>query len=266
MFPRRFIAVWCLCCGLLVKGILDLNNSGIPTSFKYLRSIGFGKPILAQVINLTNNSEDLSTLPANVIIANLPQFVVSLLYLLYNDLFTRMRLCKEWSKYGQAHRSLRVSNPKGEQRSTYFLQLPWRYSAPLIVAMIVLHWLISQSVFLTLINSYDYSQGSPVNWGLTISGVGWSPYAIFFSLVVGGLMVIGLWLYAFFLRYPSTMPVVGSSSAAISAACFRPVWDVNTSQKKVRWGVISTDPTSSVGHAAFSTADLRELVPGMSYS
>lgn len=176
-----------------------------------------------------------------------------------------MRLYKEWSTYSQTRLPLRVTSPKGNQKSMQTLQLPWKYSVPLIAVMVILHWLISQSIFLTLINLYDYSGNLLVDRGLTTSGLGWSPYGITLSLVVSGFLLVGLWMYAFFLRYPDGMLVVGSSSAAISAACHRPVWDTSASREKIKWGVVSVDTTSGLGHAAFSSGDVKELVSGSLY-
>jgi hypothetical protein len=62
---------------------------------------------------------------------------------------TVMSLARELPRYGLRQNGLRVStNPRGAQRSTYFLQLPYRFGIPIIVATSVLHWLLSQSIFL----------------------------------------------------------------------------------------------------------------------
>lgn len=52
---------------------------------------------------------------------------------------------------------LRVTAPQGQQRSTYYLHLPYRYSVPLIVTSALLHWLVSQSIFLVRIDEYKNS-------------------------------------------------------------------------------------------------------------
>lgn len=56
---------------------------------------------------------------------------------------------------------LRVSAPRGIQRSTYFISMPWRYGVPLISSISVLHWLISQSIFTIGIVYYE----SPIHYG-----------------------------------------------------------------------------------------------------
>lgn len=252
---HRFVGFWALALGLLFEGISTLRSSGLPTNFSYLRGLGIGKPLVNNILNLGSSSDlSLSKLPADVFVANTPQLLISMLYLLYNDLFTRMQLAREWLSYGQTRKALRVTNPSGEQRSTRFLQLPFFYTVPLVVVMIILHWLVSQSIFLALINLYDYSQGlPPKDEGLSISGLGWSPYGIMLSLVVGGAMIVALWLYAVLLRYPKNMPLAGSCSAAISAACHKSAGDVDAARKQVKWGVIGLDQATNIGHAGFST-------------
>lgn len=51
--------------------------------------------------------------------------------------------------------SLRVTCPKGLQRSTYRLQLPYRCSIPLIVGSAVFHWLLSNTIYV-FISQGDY--------------------------------------------------------------------------------------------------------------
>lgn len=253
---------WCVCLGLLDSAYHSLGD---PT-FAYIQNLGIGKPLVEDILSL-GKLTGLTWLPLLVLVANLPQFLISLLYLLYNDLFTRMQLGREWTSYSQRHRPLRVTAPTGEQVSQHFLQLPFMYSIPLMIIMIVLHWLVSQSLFLTLIAHYRYVPGSPPSGGdVEYSGLGYSAYGIFLSLVVGALMILALWLYAAILRYPRAMPLARCNSAAISAACHRHDWDTDAARKRVRWGSIGTDPSTGVAHASFSSGPVDELLPGQLYA
>ena len=73
-----------------------------------------------------------------------------------NGLCTSMSLANEWSQLSVSSalksragaKTLRCSNPEGQQRATYFLQLPFRFAVPLISVAAIIHWLISQSIFL----------------------------------------------------------------------------------------------------------------------
>lgn len=60
-----------------------------------------------------------------------------------------LTICKWFSSEPElrVRKTLRVSAPEGIQRSSYFVSMPWKYGIPLISAMSVLHWLISQSIF-----------------------------------------------------------------------------------------------------------------------
>ena len=90
-----------------------------------------------------------------VLLANLPQTILSFLYLTYNSLFTCMLSGHEWSLFGHHHRTLRVTSPRPGQRSTYWLQIPYTYAIPLMTLSGLLHWLTSQSIFLAVIEISD---------------------------------------------------------------------------------------------------------------
>lgn len=54
----------------------------------------------------------------------------------------------EWGRFATHRKTLRVTHPRGIQRSTYFISLPYKYGIPLMIANTVLHILISQSLFI----------------------------------------------------------------------------------------------------------------------
>jgi hypothetical protein len=90
------------------------------------------------------------SLGSAAIIANL-QLAVSGLYFMYNGLFTCMLTAKEWTAFASHHRGLRVTHPvqQTKQRRSLYLQLPYQYATPIMVASSLLHWLLSQSIFVT---------------------------------------------------------------------------------------------------------------------
>jgi hypothetical protein len=73
------------------------------------------------------------------ILASLPQTVYSLLYLSYNPILTRIFISHEWSTYPTDYSGLRTSWVVGQQRSTYFLQLPYHYTIPFMTLSLLLH-------------------------------------------------------------------------------------------------------------------------------
>ncbi|KAH6714669.1 hypothetical protein BKA61DRAFT_723562 [Leptodontidium sp. MPI-SDFR-AT-0119] len=103
----------------------------------------------------------------------------------------------------------------GEQRSTYWLSLPWTYALPLAVASSVIHRLISQSIFIARTEILDtYGEPEPLSY----MDVGYNPLAILLSLLFGVLMVLAMILNGF-RKLTDGSVLVGNNSLAISAAC-----------------------------------------------
>lgn len=100
---------------------------------------------------------------SSVLRANWPQMILSISYFFYNGLFTRLCVEKEWKSYSMKYQSLRVTSPNGEQRSTYRLQLPYRYSIPLICISITLHWVVSNVLYVFV---YEGGTCLLLNFGL----------------------------------------------------------------------------------------------------
>lgn len=215
-----------------------------------------------------NYSLDLSTIEY-VFIANSAQTILSFLYFSYNGLFTGMLLGYEWVSYAHKRKGLRVSHPtKGAQRSTYFLQLPYRFAFPLMVLSGILHWLVSQSIFLVAIDVYA-SNGThvgPVPYSGDFKSTGYSPIDILTTFFVGIVMTaaaIGIG----FVPFKEGMNVAGSCSAAISAAChlIKDEDGFTTARSEVKWGVIDVN-ADGIGHCAFSRNEVEMPKVGQMYA
>ena len=218
-----------------------------------------------------------TSLIANTIIANVPQLIFSLIYFLSNSLLTSMTLAAEWSRYAVLRRGLRVSwNPKAAQRRSYFLSLPYRYALPLMASSAMLHWLISQSIFLVGVDAYnaDWTRDE----GLDVMTCGYTPVAIVSAISVGGAMLLGIVALAF-RRLDSAMVVAGSCSLAIAAAC-HPKYDPNLHNEAqqvnihppeeedmvylpVKWGAVAVD--GEVGHCTFTSEEVEMPEAGRFY-
>jgi hypothetical protein len=85
-------------------------------------------------------------------IANIPQLLLSICYMALNGLVTRMMTEYEWNRYSTDFRSLRVTSPVGQQRSTYRLQLPYRWSIPILFISVLLHWVYSNCIYVSNYN------------------------------------------------------------------------------------------------------------------
>ena len=222
-------------------------------------------------------SRQLSTdLVALALLANTPQVLLSFLYFAYNGLFTAMLMGYEWVSYAHKQKGLRVSRrPSGMQRSTYSLQLPYRFSITLAVLSGVLHWSVSQSIFVVSFDLYDefgevddFRQYSASPITPITKTCGYSPIAMLLAVIVGSLMVIALVGFGY-IPYRSGMPLAGSCSLAISATC-HPVQqskakDCTLSEEKLQWGVVSTSP-DGIGHCAFSSVRVGSLTKGCLYA
>ncbi|ERF73269.1 hypothetical protein EPUS_03101 [Endocarpon pusillum Z07020] len=197
---------------------------------------------------------------ASVLIANIPQSILSLLYFLFNGVFTSMLLTDEWSDYAHKRKPLRVSDPKPGQRSTYFLQLPYRYAVPFLILSGILHWSVSQSIFLAQVASYSKT-GELID-PAAVSTCGYSPFGIALTLIGGTCLALSTVILSA-RRHKPGIPLAGSCSAAISAACHGGE-DVDTTAP-LQWGVTSPKG-EKVGHCAFSDKDVRRARAGKLYA
>lgn len=224
-------------------------------------STGFG---------LNNNALDTelalhSNLIKCVLIGNSPQIAISALYLFYNNIFTCMLRNAETTTYGTyaGGKHLRTSFPQHEQRAAHFLQIPWRYAIPLMSAYALLHFFISQALFIVINDPYDAAGNLFAD--LSITQLMWSPEALMVSLM--WLTVLLVVLYGFGLRRLDTrgMPLLGSCSVAISAACHSPLTSHKDAGMKVQYGEIGSVGMGRV-RAGFGTNVRLPLQSGIVYS
>ena len=217
-----------------------------------LWDIGYGTTLPTLLLDINNQG---SFVPM-ILLANLPQTIVSFLYLTYNALFTCMLAAKEWNQFAHERKTLRVAYPVEKQRSTYWLQLPYTYSIPLLIMSSVLHWLVSQSLFFVRIEDVESK--------LVITSCGYSPIAIITVIPIGIILVLVVVLTGF-RRYEKGIPLAGSSSAVISAACHPPEEDVDARLLPVMWGDLNTED-SAVGHCCFTSFAVSTPVEGNMYA
>lgn len=259
------ISRWVLCVLLYISlfaGAMSAyftSTGGHPDSWSALRSAGLGTPVGNNILNMN------SSMFITVIIANLPNVILSYVYILFNSLFTCMVAGHEWTQFARHRRTLRVTSPVGRQRSTYWLQLPYRYSFPLVVLSSLLAWLASQSLFLVRINVLDHNTtdgARVVQSDKSILSCGYSIGAIVLAIIVGTLIMLGALLLGL-RKYSSDMPIASTSSAAISAACHAMDGDVDAAVLPLKWGVASQE--GEVGHCCFSSRVVAPPVPGVIY-
>ncbi|KAF2126203.1 hypothetical protein P153DRAFT_388946 [Dothidotthia symphoricarpi CBS 119687] len=243
----------------VVCSILSLKD--MPSNAGKLWKIGFG------IIQSNNLLSFRRSLMASVLIANSPQAALSYLYLAFNALCTSMLIAREWSTYTHKRKPLRVTSPVGQQRSTYWLNVPFRYAIPMTLVSLLFHWLASQSIFMVHIMITD-AQTRNISGQITTCG--YSPMAIILTTAIGSMIAVG-GLAIGNLRYPAGIPLASSCSAAISAACHPPSSDVDASLYPVQWGVVASekqdpDGEEPVGHCSFSSGPVEYPTAGRLYA
>ncbi|KAI0534992.1 hypothetical protein GGR58DRAFT_515688 [Xylaria digitata] len=215
-------------------------------SLSFLHSLGFG-------------------LLVNVLIINSPQLIFSILYSLYGTVLTTFLVQREFSLMYSRRKTLRVSEPVGIQRSSYFISLPLRYGIPLNVSSALLHWLLSQSFFIPRITALKPDGAE--DYENTFTTLGHSPFAVIVTGIAVFISVIIIILLGC-RKYDGTMRVVSTNSKAISAACHSLAEDREFGyQLPVQWGVVEVGE-DGIGHCAFTTAPchvVRKPQEGMLY-
>lgn len=200
----------------------------------------------------------MGSLVGSVMVANIPQLLLTVSYYCLNNLVTDMLAAAEYSSYGVTRKPLRVTRPvKGsKQKSTYWLSIPYQYGVPLLLLHMLLHWLISQSLYYVLVIPYNI-QGE-ADYGSEVSSLGYSPLPIFLAILVSSLLVF-LMLLLSCKRLKSNMPLAGACSAAISAACHPPKGENLgiTALGPIRWGQTVGPPNWRIDHADDTIDDER---------
>ncbi|KAJ5215100.1 hypothetical protein N7468_010779 [Penicillium chermesinum] len=213
------------------------------------------------------------------VIANIPQVLVSYVYLGLNNMMTKMLLMAEWCGYAAGSKKppkgLRVSSPVAEtkQRSTYFLSVPYRWNIPTTICIITLHWLVSEAFSFVQIDI----RSSPThmdtwNYILVFPDAVELVVAPICSFTVLMMIMIGLCK-----KFPGTMPLAAGCSATIAAAC-QPLpprdgshaagsFPHNLAYEALKWGVVeSPSPDNNGrGHATFSADHVTPLEKGKMY-
>jgi hypothetical protein len=210
------------------------------------------------------------------IAVNAPQLVLSFTNFFANNLLTRMLSEYEWNRYASVRKGLRVSfEPQGKQRSSHFLQVPYRWGIPFMAFFGIFHWLLSESVFAVAIMNYGYRSGNYKDADpnsiqrINIAErdyltVGFSPLAIMIVTFATVVFVLGFIAVGFLALNPAT-PLLGNCSAVIAAACHPEKTDgVVVEEEILQWGVTS-EIKGEVGHCSFSAQTVQPLVEGKAY-
>ncbi|KAJ4394976.1 hypothetical protein N0V85_006732 [Neurospora sp. IMI 360204] len=157
-----------------------------------------------------------------LLLASTPHIFLSLTYLFFNNILTKMVAEREWQSFfhggtgsesgkkktwmpgvrrkGQETqpsptpktKTLRTSQPRGSQRSIFFLSLPYRYALPFVVVFSVMHWLMSQCLYFTEVDFVDLDGTTLDKSNPTTSTLGYSTWAMFWVIVLGTLSWVAI--------------------------------------------------------------------------
>ncbi|EMD91307.1 hypothetical protein COCC4DRAFT_128640 [Bipolaris maydis ATCC 48331] len=232
-------------------------------SLRSILGIGLGNVDPRTIVQDGTASSGLLGVFSNVFVANSPQVIISLIYFSYNAAITSMLLGDEWSAFFNRYKPLRVSTSRrGHQRSTYFLQLPYRYALPLLGFSTLLHWLASQSLFVVSVELYNmYGEHKD------FISLSFSPLGILLSFVVAVVLAIGMFILG--RKKLSPAPLVGSCSAAIAASCFARPYEVAPWEKELKWGAFmlhGDEQYFGMPHCGLSSIEVSQPISGQQYA
>lgn len=274
----RFVALVTICIVVFVLCIpyshLSDGNWSSPKiggTLDYALGLGFGKIRLETLISYASVASFDSVAVAHAaLLVNLPQLCLSLTHYIANNVLTRMLIEREWHQYAHKRQGLRVSSAKkGQQRSSYFLQVPYRYGLPFVAVFAALHWLLSESIFLVAIQNFGYptadvpADADPLSIkrenlsNQDFITVGYSPLAILL-VIITSVCFLAVFLVQVFWPLGDTMPVMGNCSAVIAAGCHLDTKDTKAdiAEGKVQWGVVSTS-LEGIGHCGFWSNEVK---------
>lgn len=169
---------------------------------------------------------------ALIVTANTGQLLLSSGYYVLNAWLTRVVSALEWDRQALYRKGLRVTWPQGDQRSTFFLQLPFRFAIPLAAVSCLCHWLMSQAVVFDLTEILDahgaFSSNAEPQNELGVSAIWWLS-----AVIVYGALYLSAFVAAFF-SWKTNMPFAGCGSLGTSAACHPSPQEVDPHLKKVQ--------------------------------
>lgn len=176
-----------------------------------------------------------NTFPVLVLIANTPQLFFSISYLFWNNQITRIYMEHEWRSYYETKaKKPRVSYliEEGDHRrykTSRYLQLPTTFTVIWMLINSVMHWLLSQTLFVVEILP---GRETPANFYLN-----YSPPAIFAIGFIVTVVVICMIIF-FFWPQKSKMPLMNGSLLVVLQSCLHLKGD-DVPVGGISWGDIS---------------------------
>lgn len=249
-----------------VWGFYHVKNKGVNLTPTALWNLGFGS--INQNAMVFLNGDGVTKVITLTIIANIPQVILSIIYMVYMGIITTMFLAADWTTFAFRPQTLMVSSPAGTQRGTWMFGAPIGWGLTFMSFSILLHWFISQSIFVVqmqvmnkdgTLKVYDPATDNQyVGNTALFSNCGFSPIAMICSTVAAFILLLSVIIFMF-RRFPAgSPPVVSTCSAAISASCHPITKTEDMLYKELRWG-IDGGYSNGVGHCSLVTAEAWDI-------
>jgi hypothetical protein len=192
--------------------------------------------------------------PVQVIMANLPQVWSTIAYLTWNNQITRIWLEKEWRSFYRSHQRPRVSINSREPgiQSARWLQLPYWVTALLMSISVLLHWLVSQTLFVVEIYFSEATLAS-------VFHLHFSPLALISVGTMAMVLVFGITFY-YFIPIRTWMPLMAGSTRVVFDSCFQ-LPNTGLPRSGIGWGDISTTNERVAGFGGV----VARMVEGVKY-
>ncbi|CAI7678266.1 unnamed protein product [Penicillium pancosmium] len=225
---------------------------------KNLFTLGFGalslNAILATFDYEGGSSKSILT---TALITNLPQLLLSGLYFMYSMVLTSITATHEQSMFAHKTNDSPSHTPGGRATGDVLART-------------------SLAIFFTLFDLRIYQPNTEIvmkpsahfpgvsDTGMT-TACGYSPLAISCALGVAVFLFIVL-IDLSSRKVKPGMPVVGSCSLAISAACHPPKSDESPSIKPLLWGAVEHESNGKPGHCCLTSFEVEKPMGGAFYA
>jgi len=189
-----------------------------------------------------------------VIVANLPQVWSTIGYLTWNNHVSRIWLERDWRSFYRAQLRPRVSfndRQPGVQNARW-LQLPYWATLALMSISVLLHWLVSQTLFVVEIYFADTNVTS-------VFHLHFSPLAIISVGAIATALVFGITVY-YFIPIRTWMPLMGGSTRIVFESCSR-LPGHGLPRTGIGWGDISSGNERMAGFGPV----VGQIMVGMKY-
>ncbi|KAK5994722.1 hypothetical protein PT974_03105 [Cladobotryum mycophilum] len=256
---------WSIVLIVVISVVLGIGISGLqvaemPYDFLSLASYGLGKVNGALIVGASlEGGAGRTHFFMTVVLSNIAQLLLSLAYTFWNNILTRQLIADELIRFLQPEvkKTLRVSAPRGMQRSSHFLSLPLKYSVGFMLVFTALHWLLSQSIFNIQTIAFQSGPGAQRLPQFDSAKIGYSPLAMICTLIISivfFLVITGNAILRSHHDVPATLLSMATDSYAISSLCQRPDEDKDASLFPVRLGAVPPmDDATTHSTITFST-------------